>query len=236
MGSIQIRGLQIRCSPPTFDSIPGFCIHGFNKWLNHQLGRLSCRVLNPDRNLVEVKTKTFYKFYRPSALRPTPVQAKLVAWVPVARSQGCGIEGFLPTSVIQGNPPYEQNSLWEALSVVSQTWIPFPTAPPGLVRGFVRYGAYLRHQLPGDGEDPGGPGEWAALHLGRSGPGRRGLGSVLGALGSCVFLWGRYFSFAGWKGKPKGTPKSHLRLTLNKSKATLILQPPSLGYWRIVAY
>ena len=42
--------------------------------------------------------------------------------------QGCGIKGFLPTSVIQGNPPsYEQNSLWEALSVVSQKWS-FPTA------------------------------------------------------------------------------------------------------------
>ena len=43
--------------------------------------------------------------------------------------QGCGIKGLLPTSVIQGNPPsYEQNSRWEALSVVSQKWIPFPTA------------------------------------------------------------------------------------------------------------
>ena len=43
--------------------------------------------------------------------------------------QGCGIKGFLPTSVIQGNPPlYEENSVWEALSVVSQKWIPFPTA------------------------------------------------------------------------------------------------------------
>ena len=42
--------------------------------------------------------------------------------------QGCGIKGFLPTSVIQGNPPlYEENSLWEALSVVSQKWS-FPTA------------------------------------------------------------------------------------------------------------
>ena len=30
--------------------------------------------------------------------------------------QGCGIKGFLPTSVIQGNPPlYEHNSFWEAL-------------------------------------------------------------------------------------------------------------------------
>ena len=37
--------------------------------------------------------------------------------------------GFLPTSLIQGNPPlYEEDSLWEALSVVSQKWIPFPTA------------------------------------------------------------------------------------------------------------
>ena len=33
-----------------------------------------------------------------------------------------------PTSVMQGNPPlYEENSLWEALSVVSQKWS-FPTA------------------------------------------------------------------------------------------------------------
>ena len=31
--------------------------------------------------------------------------------------------------MIQGNPPlYEETSLWEALSVVSQKWIPFPTA------------------------------------------------------------------------------------------------------------
>ena len=38
-----------------------------------------------------------------------------------------GIKGFLPTSVIQGNPPsYEQNS-WESLSVV-QKWVPFPPA------------------------------------------------------------------------------------------------------------
>ena len=49
---------------------------------------------------------------------------------------GCEIKGFLPTSVIQGNPPlYEENSLWEALSVVSQKW-PFPTA---LVSGVDRW-------------------------------------------------------------------------------------------------
>ena len=47
---------------------------------------------------------------------------------PLDAAQGCGIKGFLPTSVIQGNPPlYEANSLWEALSVVSQKWS-FPTA------------------------------------------------------------------------------------------------------------
>ena len=46
----------------------------------------------------------------------------------VSLCQGCGIKGFLPTSVIQGNPPfYEHNSLWEALFVVSQRWS-FPTA------------------------------------------------------------------------------------------------------------
>ena len=39
------------------------------------------------------------------------------------REQGCGIKGFLPTSVIQ-------NSRWEALSVVSQKWS-FPTALVG---------------------------------------------------------------------------------------------------------
>ena len=45
--------------------------------------------------------------------------------------QGCGIKGLLPTSVIQGNPPlYEENSLWEALSVYHrsghspQPWTP----------------------------------------------------------------------------------------------------------------
>ena len=42
--------------------------------------------------------------------------------------QGCGIKGFLPTSVIQENPPLYETSLWEGLSVVSQKWIPFPTA------------------------------------------------------------------------------------------------------------
>ena len=31
--------------------------------------------------------------------------------VVVVPKQGCGIKGFLPT-VIQGNPPYEQNSRW----------------------------------------------------------------------------------------------------------------------------
>ena len=42
--------------------------------------------------------------------------------------QGCGIKGFLSTSVIQGDPTfYEHNSLWKALSVVSQKWS-FPTA------------------------------------------------------------------------------------------------------------
>ena len=46
---------------------------------------------------------------------------------PNKENQGCGIKGFLPTSVIQGNPPlYEENSRWEALSVVSQKWS-FPT-------------------------------------------------------------------------------------------------------------
>ena len=48
----------------------------------------------------------------------------------VSLDQGCGIKGFLPTSVIQGNPPlYEETSLGEALSVVSQKWS-FPTALP----------------------------------------------------------------------------------------------------------
>ena len=45
-------------------------------------------------------------------------------------NQGCGIKGFIPTSVIQGNPRfYDQISLWEALSIVSQKWS-FPTALP----------------------------------------------------------------------------------------------------------
>ena len=45
--------------------------------------------------------------------------------------QGGGItRGFLqPLCDTFGNLPlYEENSLWEALSVVSQKWIPFPTA------------------------------------------------------------------------------------------------------------
>ena len=51
-----------------------------------------------------------------------PTQRRTVAW------ERCGIKGFLPTSAIQGNPPlYEQNSLWEALFVVSQKWS-FPAA------------------------------------------------------------------------------------------------------------
>ena len=42
--------------------------------------------------------------------------------------QGCGIKGFFPTSVIQGNLPFIWGlSLWEALFVVSQKWS-FPTA------------------------------------------------------------------------------------------------------------
>ena len=45
-----------------------------------------------------------------------------------SRGGSRGIKRFLPTSVIQANPPlYEENSLWEALSVVSQKWS-FPTA------------------------------------------------------------------------------------------------------------
>ena len=37
-------------------------------------------------------------------------------------------EGVSPTTSVQGNPPlYEEHSLWEALSVVSQKWS-FPTA------------------------------------------------------------------------------------------------------------
>ena len=43
-------------------------------------------------------------------------------------SQGCGIKGFIPTSVIQGNPLFAWGvSLWNALFVVSQKWS-FPTA------------------------------------------------------------------------------------------------------------
>ena len=58
--------------------------------------------------------------------------------------QGCGIKGFLPTSVIQGTPPlYEHTSFWEALSVVSQKWIPFPTAPVSIF--------LLTWKLPGAG-------------------------------------------------------------------------------------
>ena len=42
--------------------------------------------------------------------------------------QGCGIKGFIPTSVIRGNPRfYDQISLWQARSIVSQKWL-FPTA------------------------------------------------------------------------------------------------------------
>ena len=43
-------------------------------------------------------------------------------------AQGCGIKGFIPTSVIQGNLPLYiwGVSLWEALFVVSQKWS-FPT-------------------------------------------------------------------------------------------------------------
>ena len=42
--------------------------------------------------------------------------------------QGCGIKGFIPTSVIQGNPLFTWGvGLWEALFVVSQKWS-FPTA------------------------------------------------------------------------------------------------------------
>ena len=61
-------------------------------------------------------------------------QGTFIASQEVGRSimvsgQGCGIKGFLPTSVIQGSPLlYEQDRLWEALSVVSQKWS-FPTAP-----------------------------------------------------------------------------------------------------------
>ena len=68
----------------------------------------------------------------------------------VSPEQGCGIKGFLPTSVIQGNPPvYQQNSRWEALSVVSQKWIPFP---PALLLSVVRGGVphhLLTPQVPG---------------------------------------------------------------------------------------
>ena len=63
----------------------------------------------------------------------------------VRQPQGCGIKGFLPTSVIQENPPlYEENSLWEALSVVSQKGIPFPTALVRHVLGNIWFllGAY----------------------------------------------------------------------------------------------
>ena len=46
----------------------------------------------------------------------------------VLRLQGCGIKGFFPTSVTQGN----QWGVWQALFVVSQKWVPFPTAPFGI--------------------------------------------------------------------------------------------------------
>ena len=49
------------------------------------------------------------------------------------QNQGCGIKGFIPTSVIQGNLPLDMGvSLWEALFVVSQKWS-FPTALARLV-------------------------------------------------------------------------------------------------------
>ena len=45
-----------------------------------------------------------------------------------ASKKGCGIKGFIPTSVIQGNPLFLWGvGLWEALFVVSQKWS-FPTA------------------------------------------------------------------------------------------------------------
>ena len=47
---------------------------------------------------------------------------------PFFLNQGCGIKGFIPTSVIQGNPRfYDQISLWEAVAIASQKWS-FPTA------------------------------------------------------------------------------------------------------------
>ena len=57
-------------------------------------------------------------------------RAFLLSWYALGGGfkAGLWIKGCLPTSVIQENPPlYQQHSLWEALSVVSQKW-PFPTA------------------------------------------------------------------------------------------------------------
>ena len=60
----------------------------------------------------------------------------------IASEQGCGIKGFIPTSVIHGYPLFIWGvGLWEALFVVSQKWIPFPTALLLNVLG-------LRHSLP----------------------------------------------------------------------------------------
>ena len=44
---------------------------------------------------------------------------------------GSGLWDQRVSPVIRGNPPlHKENSLWEALSVVSQKWVPFPTALP----------------------------------------------------------------------------------------------------------
>ena len=47
----------------------------------------------------------------------------------MAQDQGCGIKGFYPTSLIQIYPVMWGGSVWEALIVVSQKWIPFQPQP-----------------------------------------------------------------------------------------------------------
>ena len=49
-------------------------------------------------------------------------------WDETLWNKGCGIKGFIPTLVIQGNSLFIWGvGLWEALFVVSQKWS-FPTA------------------------------------------------------------------------------------------------------------
>ena len=85
-------------------------------WLNYELPRILLPEFTRTVCLWEVHFLVF----------PHTHKRTYLFW-PISVKQGCGIKGFLPTSVIPSRIP-EQSLGFRPFRCITDSWIPFPTA------------------------------------------------------------------------------------------------------------